>query len=135
MMPYSIDIDGNFVEEFQSVRFDSRLWELYLNAYLTEEQLFINHAHNAHDFIVTKYGKSIAIEAVIVGRRENHPPQFFKNYNAPRICFTTQTAVCPVPEELFPSIAHHRYEDSRIASRVPEFHPFASMTLNIRIEK
>jgi hypothetical protein len=32
-----------------------------------------------------KYGKSVAIEAVIVGRRENNPPKFFKNYNAPRI--------------------------------------------------
>ena len=85
MMPYFIDIDGNFVEQFQSAGFDSRLWELYLNAYLTEEQLFINREHNAPDFIVKKYGKSVAIEAVIVGRRENNPPKFFKNYNAPRI--------------------------------------------------
>ncbi|MGH8056967.1 MAG: hypothetical protein ACREOH_06970 [Candidatus Entotheonellia bacterium] len=85
MMPYFIDIDGNFVEQFQSAGFDSRLWELYLNAYLTEEQLFINREHNAPDFIVKKYGKSVAIEAVIVGRRENNPPKFFKNYNTPRI--------------------------------------------------
>src|SRR5689334_2641105 len=41
MMPHFIDIDGNFVEQFQSTGFDSRLWELYLNAYLVEEQLFI----------------------------------------------------------------------------------------------
>lgn len=78
MMPYFIDIDGNFVEQFQSAGFDSRLLELYLNAYLTEEQLFINREHNAPDFIVKKYGKSVAIEAVIVGRRESNLPKFLK---------------------------------------------------------
>ena len=73
------------LSKFQSAGFDSRLWEVYLNAYLTEEQLFINREHNAPDFIVKKYGKSVAIEAVIVGRRENNPLKFFKNYNCPRI--------------------------------------------------
>lgn len=83
MMPHLVDIDGNFVEQFQSAGFDARLWELYLNAYLVEEQLFIDRTHNTPDFIVKKYGKSVAIEAVIVGRRKENPPKYFKQPNAP----------------------------------------------------
>lgn len=75
-MHHFIDIDGNFVEQFQSVAFDSRLWELYLFCYLNEEQLFIDRNHYAPDFIVKKYGELVAIEAVIVGRKEENPPTY-----------------------------------------------------------
>jgi hypothetical protein len=67
LMPHFVDVDGNFVEQFQTTGFDARLWELYLDTYLTEEQLFKDSSHNAPDFLVTKYGKRVAIEAVIVG--------------------------------------------------------------------
>lgn len=87
MMPYFIDIDGNFVEQFQSTGFDSRLWELYLNSYFVEEQLFIERNHHAPDFLVKKYGKAVAIEAVTVGRKTSNPPRYFRtidaNYDAP----------------------------------------------------
>lgn len=69
MMPHYVDIDGNFVEQFQTTGFDARVWELYLNAYLTEEGLFFNRQYNAPDFIVQKHGHTIAIEATIVGRK------------------------------------------------------------------
>lgn len=78
MMPHFIDIDGNFVEQFQTTGFDARLWELYVDAYLVEEELFINRDHGAPDFIVAKYAKSVAIEAVIVGRKNDNPPKYFK---------------------------------------------------------
>ncbi|EQB2038624.1 TPA: glycosaminoglycan attachment protein [Yersinia enterocolitica] len=73
LMPHFVDIDGNFVEQFQSTGFDARLWELYLNTYLTEEELFFDREHYAPDFIVKKYGKQVAIEAVIVGRKGDNP--------------------------------------------------------------
>lgn len=69
MMPHYVDIDGNFIEQFQSTGFDARVWELYLNAYLVEEGLFFDRAHYAPDFIVQKYGHTVAIEATIVGRK------------------------------------------------------------------
>jgi hypothetical protein len=34
MMHYYEDVDGNFVEQFQSAAFDARFWELYLFALL-----------------------------------------------------------------------------------------------------
>jgi len=78
LMPHFIDIDGNFVEQFQSNGFDSRLWELYLNTYLNEEQLFIERDNHAPDFVVKKYGEQVAIEAVIVGRKKENPISAFK---------------------------------------------------------
>jgi len=83
MMPHFVDIDGNFVEQFQSTGFDARLWELYLNTYLVEEKLYINRTHNAPDFIVKKYGKTVAIEAVIIGRKKENPPKYFKHLQVP----------------------------------------------------
>lgn len=85
IMPHFVDIDGNFVEQFQSSGFDSRLWELYLYSYFTEEQLFIDRKHNAPDFIVRKYDQEVAIEAVIVGRKPSNPPKYFKEFNGPKL--------------------------------------------------
>lgn len=78
MMLHFMDIDGNFIEQFQSTGFDARLWELYLNAYLIEEELFFDRDHHAPDFLVKKYGKAVAIEAVIVGRKKESPVSLFK---------------------------------------------------------
>lgn len=83
MMPHFVDIDGNFVEQFQSTGFDSRLWELYVNSYLVEEQLFIDRSKNAPDFLVTKFDQSVAIEAVIVGRKKENPISLFKGPKEP----------------------------------------------------
>lgn len=78
IMSHYIDIDGNFVEQFQTTGFDARLWELYLNSYITEEQLFTNRDYDRPDFLVKKYGKSVAIEAVIVGRQKDNPISVMK---------------------------------------------------------
>lgn len=69
MMPHYVDIDGNFIEQFQTTGFDARVWELYLNAYLVEEGLVFERDHHAPDFIVQKHGQTVAIEATIVGRK------------------------------------------------------------------
>lgn len=78
IVPHFRDIDGNFVQQFQSSGFDSRLWELYIQAYLVEEELFLEREHSAPDFLVTKYGESVAIEAVIVGRKSSNPAKLFR---------------------------------------------------------
>lgn len=73
LMPHFVDVDGTFVKEFQTRGFDARLWELYLNTYLVEEKLFIEREHTSPDFVVRKHGQAVALEAVIVGRRTEHP--------------------------------------------------------------
>ena len=57
------DHDGNFVEQFQTTGFDSRIWELYLHAYLLDSRFSIQPSISP-DFLVTKGDDTIAIEAV-----------------------------------------------------------------------
>lgn len=49
--------------------------------------------------------------------------------------FHNPQARFPVPRELFPSIAHHRFVNGQIVSQIPEFHPYASYTYHLRARK
>lgn len=70
LMPYLNDIDGNFVDQFQSKGFDSRLWELYLLCYFNEEQLIVERDYNAPDFMISRGDLQIGVEAVTAARKE-----------------------------------------------------------------
>lgn len=64
------DIDGNFIEQFQSLNgFDARIWELYLFCLFREQLFSFDRMKEAPDFIVEKFSVKIAIEAVIVSRK------------------------------------------------------------------
>jgi hypothetical protein len=74
------DIDGNFIEQFQSKNgFDSRIWELYLFCFFREQYFSFERAHKAPDYIVEKLENKIAVEAVIVSRKtpikDHHVPK------------------------------------------------------------
>jgi hypothetical protein len=73
MMKGYIDVDGNFVKDFQSTGFDARLWELYLHAYFKEECLYIERPKPAPDFLVSRGGNRAYIEAVTVGPTVGDP--------------------------------------------------------------
>ncbi|ELR71707.1 Glycosaminoglycan attachment site [Fulvivirga imtechensis AK7] len=64
------DIDGNFIDQFQSINgFDARVWELYLFCFFREQYFSFERNHEAPDYLVEKFGPKIAIEAVIVSRK------------------------------------------------------------------
>lgn len=67
MMRWHEDLDGNFVEQFQSTAFDQRIWELYLFATLVELGFVFDTAHAVPDFIGQSLFGQIAVEAVTVG--------------------------------------------------------------------
>lgn len=60
------DKDGNFVKDFQTTGFDSRLWELYLHAYLRSDGFVLDETKAVPDYIATKAGRTVFIEAVTV---------------------------------------------------------------------
>lgn len=66
MMRWNKDIDGNFVEQFQTTGFDARLWELYLFAALTEAGLFVGRPTPAPDFLATGPLGEFAMEATTI---------------------------------------------------------------------
>lgn len=73
MMRHFVDVDGNFVQQFQTTAFDSRIWELYLYAALLELGLYVSKEHEAPDFEVRAGRQKAFIEAVIVGRSPKDP--------------------------------------------------------------
>lgn len=72
------DPDGNYIEQFQSSGFNSRIWELYLYALLHEEDFEIGRDYSAPDYLCHKFGRTditICIEAVTVNPTEGGPEQ------------------------------------------------------------
>lgn len=64
------DVDGNFIDQFQSINgFDARLWELYLYCFFREQLFSFNRNHEAPDYIIEKGETKIAIEAVVISRK------------------------------------------------------------------
>ncbi|MFI5584553.1 hypothetical protein ACIA5G_05945 [Amycolatopsis sp. NPDC051758] len=67
MMRWHEDVDGNFVQQFQTDGFDARLWELYLFAVLAEANLDVMHPKPAPDFLAQSLGGEFAMEATTIG--------------------------------------------------------------------
>ena len=61
-----VDLDGNFIQQFQSDGFNSRLWELFIFAFLHEEGFIIGDKTAYPDYECIKGGTPIYIECVTV---------------------------------------------------------------------
>lgn len=73
MMRWYEDADGNFVEQFQTTGFDTRLWELYLFATLVETGYAFDKSFPMPDFHARNAFGTICIEATTVNpSRNNH---------------------------------------------------------------
>ena len=73
LMHHFTDVDGNFVEQFQSTGFDSRLWELYLFALLAELAYGLDGEHAAPDFHCIGLRGNFFVEATTVNPSETLP--------------------------------------------------------------
>ncbi len=62
------DKDGHFIREFQTAGFDARVFELYLHAYFSRSEYFIDATHPQPDFIVERNGVRVAVEATTSSR-------------------------------------------------------------------
>ncbi len=66
------DIDGNFIDQFQSNNgFDSRVWELFLFCFFREQFFSFKRNYYAPDYLIEKFNHEIAVEAVIVSRKSD----------------------------------------------------------------
>lgn len=64
------DPDGNLVEQFQTYGFDARTFEIYLQALFQEAGHAIDRSHDRPDFLISRDGLTVAVEAVTA----NPPP-------------------------------------------------------------
>ena len=83
------DLDGNFVEQFQTTGFDARIWELYLHAYLIDSDFSIQPSVSP-DYVVSKLGSTVAIEAVT-----SNPTQELNTHLGQRAYTSTRLVVLP----------------------------------------
>ena len=60
------DTDGNFIEQFQTTGFDSRVFELYLFAVFSKSGYDVIQDYNRPDFLIRKDGITVAVEATTV---------------------------------------------------------------------
>ena len=65
------DPDGNLVEQFQTFGFDARTFEIYLHALFTEAGHTIDRSYDRPDFLISRDGLTVAVEAVTA----NPPPK------------------------------------------------------------
>lgn len=65
------DPDGNYIEQFQTNGFNSRLWELYLFGYFHENDFFFHREYSSPDFII-KRDRVYIFEAVTVNPSLGH---------------------------------------------------------------
>ncbi|ARH17971.1 hypothetical protein ABMZ67_31415 [Pseudomonas aeruginosa] len=66
MMRWHEDVDGNFVEQFQTTGFDSRIWELYLFSLFTEAGFIIDKSSAIPDFSCSGLAGEFCAEATTV---------------------------------------------------------------------
>ncbi len=66
LMNWYEDVDGNFVEQFQSTAFDARLWELYLYALFVELGYGFDRQYSAPDFLCSGLSGKFFVEATTV---------------------------------------------------------------------
>ncbi len=66
-----VDVDGNYIEQFQSTGFDQRLWELFLHVLFHKSDFEVDSSKQAPDFALLKFGMPIFVEAVTVGSNPN----------------------------------------------------------------
>lgn len=71
MMRWFEDADGNFVEQFQTTGFDTRLWELYVFAMLVEAGYVLDKTSAIPDFCARNLFAEICIEATSVNPSVN----------------------------------------------------------------
>lgn len=67
MMRWYDDVDGNFIEQFQTTGFDQRIWELYLFATLVELGYVFDRDQPMPDYVCSGLAGSFSLEAVTVG--------------------------------------------------------------------
>ncbi|WP_311215120.1 MULTISPECIES: hypothetical protein [unclassified Arthrobacter] len=75
MMRWHEDVDGNFVEQFQTSGFDARIWELYLFAVLTEAGLQVDRPSPAPDFLASGPHGEFAMEATTINPSQGEDGQ------------------------------------------------------------
>ena len=136
-MPHFMDVDGNFIEQFQTQGFDARLWELFLFCYFNEEGLTIDRSNAAPDFLLSYGDISVGVEATIVSNRGKYPSNVLPSMED--LPFKRETMAAKWGSSLYSKLTHvnksgyHYWEYPHTQNKpfvlaIADFHETFSMT-------
>jgi len=75
--------DDNFVPDFQTGNFDSRLWELYLLACFREQGMSVTQDYPSPDYLIERGGHACWVEAVTANPKDGRVQGFPAPVHAP----------------------------------------------------
>jgi len=137
MMPFFEDVDGTFINQFQTSAFDSRIWELYLFAALTELGCSFDRSFHAPDFKCISFQQNFFVEATTINPRiingviaepkpKDMTPAALKTYFTEYLPIKWGSALYSKLEKKYWELPH--VGDEPIIFAVQDFHAPQSMT-------
>lgn len=111
-----VDVDGNYIKDFQTTGFDARLWELYLYIYLHSAGCSISNKFQAPDYNISYFGDECCIEAVTVNPNPNFDE---KPPNGPKETFKYIRDYMPIKfgSPLFSKLQKKYWEKSHVKGK------------------
>lgn len=128
------DIDGNFIDQFQSLNgFDSRIWELFLFCFFREQSFSFRRDFEAPDYLIEKFGNEIAIEAVIISRKNNNIENFVPKSDEEIEELLSKEIPLMFGSSLFDKVKKRYWEKDHVKGKsfliaIADFHDTMSMT-------
>jgi hypothetical protein len=121
------DVDGNFVEQFQTTGFDSRTFELYLYQLFREVDLTIDRTHTSPDFLVSREDLTVAVEAVTANPAQAEPYKIFGAPNDDPLYHLRHEAAVRLGSPLFSKLQKKYWELPHVQGRpiilaIEDFH-------------
>ncbi len=109
------DVDGNFLEQFQTTGFDTRCFELYVYAVLSREGFSLDRSKPNPDFLVEKGGTHAAIEVTTVnpstrGAMATPPPNLESMSFADRVQYEQNELAIRFGSPLFSKLQKRYWE-------------------------
>jgi len=133
---WHIDQDGNFVKDFQTAGFDSRIWELYLFATFKSLDFDLDTSHVAPDFNIARNGERLFVEATTANPTGNvqhsiigvppPPPENLRKYNEAEMVLKFGSPLESKIKKSYWDLPHVQGHCFAIA--IADFHAPASMT-------
>lgn len=130
-----VDVDGNYIKEFQTNGFDARLWELYLYVYLHNAGFTINRDYSSPDYQVSFFGEEFFIEAVTVNASQNpdRPDSYQPKTHEDVLDLTNDYLPIKFGSSLFSKLSKRYWEKEHVKGKpliiaIHDFHMPGSMT-------
>lgn len=131
------DPDGNFVEQFQTTGFDSRTFELFLFAMFRESGLAIDRSHPRPDFLISREGLTVAVEAVTASPPSNAGIQPYMAFpenqsEAERAEYVKHSIPIRLGSPMFTKLQAKYWEEPHVAGKpfviaIEDFHQAGSL--------